>query len=34
MGWREIFWLLSRGTVIAFIGAGAFWLATYVLGRF
>jgi hypothetical protein len=34
MGWSEIVGMLARATVIAVIGEGAFWLATYALRWF
>jgi hypothetical protein len=34
MSWSELVGLLAKAVVIAVIGAGAFWLATYALGRF
>jgi hypothetical protein len=31
MGWIELIGLMTKAVVIAVIGAGAFWLATYAL---
>jgi hypothetical protein len=34
MGWGELIGVITKATVIAFMGAGAFWLDGYALSRF